>query len=82
MQERLDRGRGSVVLDSRCGGYSGNRITGEDSIVFELIKAVIGHAIVAAEHERLHATQRLAHEICPLARLALRAGPLPAAENG
>ncbi len=43
-----------VVFDCRCSSYSSNCFTRNDSILFKFIKAVIGHAIVAAEYQDLH----------------------------
>src|SRR6185503_6925030 len=51
----------AIVLHHRGGGNSRDDFTGKDTIVFELIEPMIGNEVVAAEHERLHAAQSLAH---------------------
>jgi len=60
----------AIVLYRASRGNASDEVAGNNIILFKLVKAVVGHAIVAAEHERLHTTQRLAHASNPYSAAA------------
>lgn len=50
-----------IIFYRRRIGYSGNHFTRDNIILFKLIKAMLGHAEMADQHERLDATQSFTH---------------------
>jgi hypothetical protein len=50
-----------IFLDRYGSSYSGDSVTGNNSILVKRVKAVIGDEIIAGKHEGLHAAQGFAH---------------------